>query len=136
MFRTRETYQFDLVDDNQVSITCQIEITSRRDYPDVDPHNASAIGVTTDARLSMITRCVIIEQIAKTLNGMPIDGPILDLRHTNHAPERIAVWAYWLAHDQSELERETTVGNLVVESARISIANQWIVEYAPTAGDR
>lgn len=137
MLRTCETYLFDLVGDEDTEparIPCRIEITSRRDHPDVDPHNAT-VDVTTDARLSMVTRSVITERIAQ-LNGMPIDGPILNLCSTNHAPENIAVWAYHLANDQAESEREASGWNLVVESARVVVADRWTVEYAPTVGDR
>jgi hypothetical protein len=67
---------------------------------------------------------------------MPLDGPILNLCSTNHAPENIAVWAYWLAHDQLEIERKVDGGGLVVESARVVVADRWTVEYAPTVGDR
>jgi hypothetical protein len=139
MFRTCETYRFDLVsegDTGPIRIPCRVEITSRRDLPDVDHHDIFTIDDTTDARLSMVTRSVITSRIAEDLDGMPIDGPILDLGPTNHAPERIAVWAYWLAHDQSGYERKVTDWNLVVESTRVIVSDRWSVEYAPTAGDR
>jgi hypothetical protein len=139
MFRTCETYRFDLVsegDTGPVRIPCQVEITSRRDLPDVDHHDMLTIDDTTDARLSMVTRSVITSRIAEDLDGMPIDGPILDLGPTSHAPERIAVWAYWLAHDQSEYERKVTDWNLVVESTRVIVSDHWSIEYAPSAGDR
>lgn len=138
MFRTTETYGFDLTydgDNGPGRLPCRIEITSRRDSPDVDHHNP-IIDETTDARLSMTTRSVIMSRIAKELDGQPLDGPILDLESTNHVPERIAVWAYWLARDQSRYERDLTGWNLTVESARVVSDGRWSVEYAPTAGDR
>jgi len=136
MFRTCETYRFELVsegDTGPVRIPCRVEITSRRDLPDVDHHDIFTIDDTTDARLSMVTRSVITTRIAEELDGQAIDGPILDLESTSHAPERIAVWAYWLAHDQSESERKASGWNLVVESARVAVSDRWTVEYAPTA---
>lgn len=139
MFRITETYGFELTydgDDGPGRLPCRIEITSRRDIPDVDPCH-SPIDSTNDARLSMITRSVITEEIARHLDGQPLDGPILDLESTDHAPERIAVWAYHLANDQSRHEREVTGGNLMVESARVVSCGRWMVEYAPTdGGDR
>lgn len=138
MFRTCETYEFELSDDGEtgpIRIPCRIEITSRRDGPDVDPCNLD-IDATTDGRLSMVTRSVIMSRIADTINGRPIDGPILGSAPTGHAPERIAVWAYWLAKDQSQIERGTTGWNLTIESARVVVDDRWSVEYAETPGDR
>lgn len=138
MFRTCETYDFDLVDGRetgQTRISCRIEITSRRDGPDVDPCSP-VVDHTTDGRLSMLTRYVITERIADTINGKSIDGPVLGPGPTNHAPERIAVWAYWLARDQSRIEEKHTGWELTVESARVVVGDRWTVEYAPTPGDR
>jgi hypothetical protein len=135
MFRICEIYGFDLVGDGpDTTIPCQIEITSRRDGPDIDPCNP-IVDPTNDARLSMVTRGVITARIAEELNGHSIDGPILDLHTTDHAPERIAVWAYWLARDQSRYEREITGWQLTIESARVVSDGRWMVEYAPTSGD-
>lgn len=138
MLRTRETYRFDLVSeesDAKTRIPCRIEIVSRRDYPDVDPCDLT-IDATNDARLSMVTRSVITDRIAEELDGKPIDGPILGVGLTSHAPERIAVWAYWLAHDQSRAEPENAGSRLVVEWVRVVVADRWSVEYAPTPVDR
>jgi len=133
VFRTCETYRFDLVgegDTGPVRVPCRIEITSRRDHPDVVPCDLT-IDDTTDARLSDVTRSVIVDRIAKELDGMPIDGPILGVGSTDHAPERIAVWAYWLVRDQSRVERENAGGRVTIESARVVYADRGWVEYAP-----
>jgi len=138
MFRTCETYDFHLVDDGvagPVRIPCRVEIASRRDMPDADPHNL-VVGATTDARLSMLARALIAERIADTIDGQPFYGPILGAGPDDHAPERIAVWAYWLARDQSRHEREQGGWRLTVESARVVVGDRWSVEYAPTFGDR
>lgn len=153
MFRTCESYDFELCDNFDLyemsengetrmpcrsdtnRIPCRIEITSRRDVPDVDPCNPN-IDDTTDGRLSMATRSMIIDRIAEHLHGKPIDGPILGSGVTGHAPERIAVWAYWFARDQSRLERERGGWRLTVESARVVVGDRWSVEYAPASGDR
>lgn len=74
---------------------------------------------------------MIIDRIADIIDGKPIDGPLLGPGPTNHVPERIAVWAYWLAHDQSQVERHTGQ-QLIVESARVVVDDRWSVEYAPT----
>lgn len=138
MFRTCETYPFDLSDDGETGptrIPCRIEITSRRNGPDIDPCNP-IVDTTTDGRLSMTTRSVITDRIADTINGQSIDGPLFGPGPTNHVPERIAVWVYWLARDQSRIERKHTEWQLTVESARVVIGDRWSVEYAPTSGDR
>jgi hypothetical protein len=138
MFRTRETYTFDLVDDTatgQNRIPCRIEITTSRSTSDVDPCNP-IIDAISDARLSITTRSVITSWVAENVNGRPIDGPVFGAGETNHVPEHIAVRAYWLASDQSKYERKVTRWALTVESARVVIADQWMVEYAPSVGGR
>lgn len=138
MFRTCETYDFYLVDSGETGcarIPCRVEITSRRDGPDVDPCYP-VVDATTDGRFSMVTRSVIMDRIADTINGKSIDGPLLDHGPTNHAPEFIAVWAYWFAHDQSRIEREYTDWQLTIESVRVVVGGRWWCEYAPTFGDR
>jgi hypothetical protein len=128
----------DHVDDGATGhtrIPCRIEITTSRDGPDVGPCNPT-IDVTTDARLSMVTRGVITSWIAEDVNGRSIDGPILGTGKTGHVPEHLAVRAYWLARDQSWYEREVTGWALTVESARVVVSDRWSVEYAPSVGDR
>jgi hypothetical protein len=138
MFRTRETYEFDLVDGSAAGnprIPCRIEITTSRNTPDVDPCNP-ALGPANDARLSMVTRGVITSWIAEEVNGRSIDGPLSVAGDVGYVPEHLAVRVYWLAQDQSQYEREVTGWALVIESVRVVIADRWSVEYAPSAGDR
>lgn len=135
MFRTYEVFPFDLRTTAGIRIPCRVEITSRRDVPDVDPCNLVIDG-SVDSRLSLITRSVIIDRIAEEIHGKSIDGPILGSGTTCHAPERIAVWAYWAARDQSRAEREQDGWRITIESSRVVVNDGWSVEYAPASGDR
>lgn len=138
VLRVADSYEFNLVDRGpQVTtpIPCRIEIVTHR-HVRIDGHNFVP-SAASDARLPLRAYTVIASYVDTVLEGQQFDGPIPGLGingHTDHVPEVIAVWAYWLARDLLPITSDPT--RLVVESARVIIAGRMVVEYVPEEGDR